>query len=150
MAGVIQSPLLFCLLLGLGLGACLHLFISLNRDIRAQRRKQNALHAAIGLLSVEFTEVKRALSEAESRTGVLVAPTPPRAGVNLTTRYQALRMHRRGETIQRISAALAVPEQEVELLIKVQQMSLDAPLPEDAPAPDRTPSASAAAAGQGG
>lgn len=149
MAGVIQSPLLFCLFLGLGLGACLHLFISLNRDIRSQRRKQNALDAAIGLLSLEFTEVKRALSEAESRTGVLVPPTPPRAGVNLTTRSQALRMFRRGETIQRIAAALEVPEQEVELLIKVQRLALDAPLLEDAPTPDQTPSASAAAGGPG-
>jgi hypothetical protein len=149
MAGVVQSSLFSYLLLGLGLGACLYLFISLNREIRAARRKQHALEAAIGLLSVEFTEVKRALEEAESRTGVLVAPTPPRAGVNLTIRSQALRMYRRGETIQRISAALAVPEQEVELLIKVQQMSLDAPLPEDAPA-DAQPSTAAAAAGQGG
>lgn len=145
MAGVLHSPLLTCLLLGLGLGACLHLFITLNRDIRAQRRKQNALEAAIGLLSVEFTEVKRALEEAESRTGVLVAPTPPRAGVNLTIRSQALRMYRRGETIQRIAAALAVPEQEVELLIKVQQMALDAPLPDDPPAEAETSSAAAAA-----
>jgi hypothetical protein len=148
MAGEVQSSLLSCLLLGLGLGACLYLFISLNRDIRAQRRKQNALEAAIGLLSVEFTDVKRAMEEAESRTGVLVAPTSPRAGVNLTIRSQALRMYRRGETIQRIAAALEVPEQEVELLIKVQQMSLDAPLPDDAPAEAQT--SSAAAAGQGG
>ncbi len=147
MAGVVQSSLFSYLLLGLGLGACLHLFVSLNREIRAERRKQHALEAAIGLLSVEFTEVKRALEEAESRTGVLVAPTPPRAGVNLTIRSQALRMYRRGETIQRISAALEVPEQEVELLIKVQQMSLDAPLPEDAPPEAQT---SSAAAGQGG
>jgi hypothetical protein len=149
MAGVVQSSLFSYLLLGLGLGACLHLFISHNREIRAARRKQHALEAAIGLLSVEFTEVKRALEEAESRAGVLVAPTPPRAGVNLTIRSQALRMYRRGETIQRISAALAVPEQEVELLIKVQRMALDAPLPEDAPADAQTSSA-AAAAGQGG
>jgi hypothetical protein len=125
MAGVVQSPLLSYLLLGLGLGACLHLFI--------------------GLLSVEFAEVKRAVEEAESRTGVLVAPTPPRAGVNLTTRSQALRMYRRGETIQRIAAALEVPEQEVELLIKVQRLALDAPLPEDEPAPAQTPPAAAAA-----
>jgi hypothetical protein len=88
------------------------------------------------------------MEEAESRTGVLVAPTSPRAGVNLTIRSQALRMYRRGETIQRIAAALEVPEQEVELLIKVQQMSLDAPLPDDAPAEAQT--SSAAAAGQGG
>ncbi|MGO9096559.1 MAG: hypothetical protein ACLQGV_15220 [Bryobacteraceae bacterium] len=145
MAGVVQSSLFSYLLLGLGLGACLYLFVTLNHEIRAERRKQHALEAAIGLLSVEFTEVKRALEEAESRTGVLVAPTPPRAGVNLTIRSQALRMYRRGETIQRISAALEVPEQEVELLIKVQQMSLDAPLPEDAPAEAQTSSAAAAA-----
>jgi DNA-binding NarL/FixJ family response regulator len=38
-------------------------------------------------------------------------------------------MFRRGATNQQIAAALGVPEKEVELLLKVQQMALDAPPP---------------------
>ena len=49
---------------------------------------------------------------------------PLRSGLNLTKRSQALRMHRRGESPAEIAAALDLPHQEVELLIKVQKIVL--------------------------
>jgi hypothetical protein len=52
-------------------------------------------------------------------------PTPagiPRAGFNLSKRSQALRMHRRGEAPAQIAAALELPRQEVELLLKVHRI----------------------------
>jgi DNA-binding NarL/FixJ family response regulator len=45
-------------------------------------------------------------------------------GLNLSKRSQALRMHRRGDTAEQIAAALDIPPQEVELLIKVQRIVL--------------------------
>ena len=45
-------------------------------------------------------------------------------GLNLSKRSQALRMHRRGEAPAQIAAALNIPSQEVELLIKVQRIVL--------------------------
>jgi hypothetical protein len=52
------------------------------------------------------------------------APASPRAGLNLCKRSQALRMHRKGEPPDRIAAALEVPLQEVDLLIKVHRIVL--------------------------
>ena len=51
-------------------------------------------------------------------------PPPPRAGLNLEKRSHALRMHRRGEGSAGIAAALDLPLQEVELLIKVHRIVL--------------------------
>jgi hypothetical protein len=53
-----------------------------------------------------------------------VVPASPRAGLNLCKRSQALRMHRKGDPPDRIAAALEVPLQEVDLLIKVHRIVL--------------------------
>ena len=55
-----------------------------------------------------------------------VAPPPglPKPGLNLNKRSQALRMHRRGEGAEQIAAALELPRQEVELLLKVHRIVL--------------------------
>jgi hypothetical protein len=129
MRWVLQNPIVFYALMALGLGSCLTLFVTLKREIRAGRRRQEAFDAAIGQLSAEIGELREKVLENEARAAVLVAPTPPRSGVNLSTRSQVLRMFRRGAANQQIAAALGVPEKEVELLLKVQRMVLDAPPP---------------------
>jgi hypothetical protein len=48
----------------------------------------------------------------------------PRAGLNVTKRSQALRLHRQGESAEQIAASLQLPRQEVELLLKVQRIVL--------------------------
>ena len=55
-----------------------------------------------------------------------VAPTPglPKPGLNLSKRSHALRMHRHGEGAEQIAAALDLPRQEVELLLKVHRIVL--------------------------
>lgn len=55
-----------------------------------------------------------------------VAPTPglPKPGLNLSKRSHALRMHRRGEAAEQIAAALELPRQEVDLLLKVHRIVL--------------------------
>ena len=55
-----------------------------------------------------------------------VAPPPglPKPGLNLSKRSQALRMHRRGEGAGQIAAALELPRQEVDLLLKVHRIVL--------------------------
>jgi hypothetical protein len=52
------------------------------------------------------------------------APAMPRPGLNLNKRSQALRLHRRGDTPEQIATALELPFQEVQLLLKVQQIVL--------------------------
>ena len=57
-----------------------------------------------------------------------VRPVPaPVAGqpLNLNKRGQVLRMRRRGEKPETIAAALSIPRNEVDLLLKVHQMSLE-------------------------
>ena len=53
-----------------------------------------------------------------------VAPPPglPKPGLNLSKRSHALRMHRHGEGAEQIAAALDLPRQEVELLLKVHRI----------------------------
>lgn len=53
-----------------------------------------------------------------------VAATPgiPRPGLNINKRSHALRMHRRGQGAEQIAAALELPRQEVDLLLKVHRI----------------------------
>lgn len=51
-----------------------------------------------------------------------VAAGDPRRGLNLSKRSHALRMHRRGESVEQIAATLGVTRQEIELLLKVHQI----------------------------
>ncbi len=106
----------------------LYLFVCLKKEIRRleQRwdtdnqgltRQIEAAHFAVG-------ELRVGLKEAEERTGVLVPPTPPCSGMNLSKRTQALRMSRRGERPEQIAAALGLPKKEVELLVKVHRIVL--------------------------
>jgi DNA-binding NarL/FixJ family response regulator len=61
---------------------------------------------------------------AQLREAAQTAPEPnPLSGMNLNKRTQAVRLLRRGEDVGHIAAALGVPRGEVELLVRVQQMS---------------------------
>ena len=55
-----------------------------------------------------------------------VAPPPGllKPGLNLSKRSHALRMHRHGEGAEQIAAALELPRQEVDLLLKVHRIIL--------------------------
>ena len=53
-------------------------------------------------------------------TTFVTANTKP--GLNLSKRSHALRLHRRGDPPQQIAAALEIPLQEVDLLIKVHRI----------------------------
>ena len=80
-------------------------------------------------LSAELESAKEKVNElagevCQMRGQTPQTPTFPRPGFNLTTRSQALRMYRRGDGPDRIAAALQVPLQEVELLLKVHQIVL--------------------------
>jgi hypothetical protein len=75
-----------------------------------------ALRESVESLAARLRELER--------QPVPAAPGAPRPGLNLNKRSQALRMHRQGEPSDRIAAALELPRQEVELLLKVQQIVL--------------------------
>ncbi len=114
-------------LVAAGLVLCVILFFLLKIEIHALSRRWQADHktleGSVRQLEQAVEELRIGLREAEERTGVLAPPTPPRSGLNLTTRAQALRMFRRGEQPERIAAALQVPENEIQLLIKVHRLT---------------------------
>ena len=92
-------------------------------DRRARARIEE-LCAAISTHQKALDAQDGRLSDLEHRSQPASAPAAPRAGLNLCKRSQALRMHRKGDPPEQIAAALEVPLQEVDLLIKVHRIVL--------------------------
>jgi len=131
-AEFLLQPLVFYALLAAGFGLCLYLFVTLKAEIRGllrralqERERVQALEIALGSARLAVQSLESHLGAVERQTGMLVAPTPARSGLNLSKRTQVLRMHRAGQDGAGIAAALALPRSEVELLIKVHRMVLE-------------------------
>jgi len=122
-------PLSYYLLLVAGLAGCVYLFLTFKEELRKREirwtRRNQGLEETIRAMQADVDGLRGRLREAEERAGMLVPPAPPRSGLNLSKRTQALRMFARGETPEHIAAALSLPEGEVELLLKVQRMLVE-------------------------
>ncbi len=107
-------------LLALGLAAALALFLSLKYEVRMQANIDRARMDAI------LERLREAESSAPVASAVPPAPEPIllRSGMNLSKRVQALRLLRRGEDVSHVAAALGVSRREVELLLRVQKLSV--------------------------
>jgi hypothetical protein len=128
----IMEPLIFFVLLVLGLSASLYLFVTLKIEIQrtARLRSQDRLHVqtlenALGDARVQVERLTRNLHDVEAQTGMLVAPAAPKSGMNLSKRTQVLRLHRAGQDAGGIAAALGLQRAEVDLLIKVHRLLLE-------------------------
>lgn len=122
-----DSPLFAYMLLAAGMLASLFLFFSLKYEIRAvERRDQRA-----------FEEIRDRLLAADRGQHLLppaVVAEPAvhgivpalRSAFNMNRRVQAMRLMRKGEDAAHIAAALGVPQKEVDLLVRVQQMAAGA------------------------
>lgn len=121
----VLHPAISYALLAAGMGLCLFLFVSLKRDLRAAESRCGKKLAA---LEAEWSEKERSLDERwkelAQAVGLLTPPPPTRSGLNLNKRSQALQMSRRGEKPRDIAAALSLPQNEVELIVKVQHIML--------------------------
>jgi hypothetical protein len=109
------AALAFALLLALQLSTArsnqrLRIKLEAAEQDAAQRLEKQ--QAAIEAIRVELEELKRP---------AFALPTGPGGGVNLTRRSQALRMHRNGESPEKIAASLGMSRSEVDLLLKVQR-----------------------------
>jgi hypothetical protein len=116
----IATPFAMYAALALSLIASLVLYfdvrIEMAKERKRERRKQDASAALLNNLLGDVESVRETVRTLE------VAPVvaqPAGQGINLNKRVQALRMHRRGETVATISAALQTPRNEIELLLKV-------------------------------
>lgn len=100
----------------------LGLFVQVKLEMRRQAKRwtgeRNALQAANMALRGALDDLRREPEPAPAAA----PPSPIRSSVNLTRRSQILRLHHRGEMPEQIAAALGVPLNEVDLLLKVNKM----------------------------
>jgi hypothetical protein len=117
----ILSPFTIYSVIAMALIGTLVLFITVKLEIRralcAVRDARLSVDVAVQELSVGVEQLRTEISSTTAAT----APTVGSA-LNLTKRTQALRMLRRGEPVESIASALRVPRNEIELLLKVQQL----------------------------
>ena len=113
----ILSPLALYTVVALALVGCASLFIVTKVELSQLRRAADQSRVD---LAKKIEEVESAMADIPA-----AAPAPMlmvRPSINLTKRAQALRMRRRGESLESITAALSVPRNEIELLLKVHEL----------------------------
>jgi hypothetical protein len=81
----------------------------------AQNNEVESLRESLEALAAQLHDLQK-------HPPVALSPALPRAGLNLNKRSHALRMFRRGDSPEQIAAALELPRQEVELLLKVHRI----------------------------
>ena len=120
----ILNPLTPYALIAAALAACLAVFVSTKREVYRLRRaadtSQQDLKRKIEEMQCTVANIGQQRQETPEALPVRTAAVRP--SLNLTRRTQALRMRRRGESVESIAAALSTPRNEIELLLKVYEM----------------------------
>jgi len=120
----LMQPLEIFAVLTLSATSLLYAFLlHLNMRAIARRGREDREH-----FERRLAEVLEAAQRLRTEREEVARPTPvPAVGqpLNLNKRGQVLRMRRRGENPETIAAALSIPQNEVDLLLKVHQMSLE-------------------------
>lgn len=118
------NPLVSYALIAVALAACIGIFISYKSELyrlrRAAAATQNDMKQQIEHMQSTVAQIGQQRQEA--REPAVVSRAALRPSLNLTRRTQALRMRRRGESVESIAAALATPRNEIELMLKVYEM----------------------------
>jgi len=120
------SPIAQYTFLALALVGCLVLFLSMKREVALMRRSftesRDSAVTSAATLAAELAALRQEteMADSASLTG---------QELNLTRRAQALRMRRRGESPATIAAALRLPRNEIDLLLKMQRLADDHGLP---------------------
>jgi hypothetical protein len=120
------NPVTVYALASAGLTLSLGLFVGVKREMAKARhtakqaqRLRDAEQLVVRSLETELVSLRESLNQLEA-----VPPGRPAGmGINLTKRAQALRMHRRGEQVPSIAAALETPVNEIALLLKVHALT---------------------------
>jgi len=108
-------------LTGTGLLYMFLLHLKMRAIIRRSREDREQLERRLSEVLEAAERLKTDREETPRPAPVPVAGQP----LNLNKRGQVLRMRRRGENPETIAAALSIPQNEVNLLLKVHQMSLE-------------------------
>lgn len=119
------SLLLPYILLVVIIGLCLALFLLLKTDVRRYAsqwtRERDELLETHQALKAQISALEQAMRTRDERVEAAVASSSPvRPSLNLQRRAQILRLAKRGDRADQISVALAMPQKEVELFLKLQ------------------------------
>jgi hypothetical protein len=119
----IFSPLTLYIVIALALLACMAVFVSMQSEVYRLRRTAEESRQAMARQLEQVESVVAGIGRQTAEPALAASPVPSvRASLNLTRRTQALRMRRRGESVESIAAALCTPRNEIELLFKVYEM----------------------------
>src|ERR1700691_2303807 len=97
---------------------CLLVFLALKRELHELRSRVTRLDFTLRLAP---TNTRR--KDADDCATTPGPRAPARRSVNLSKRSQVTRLSRRGEPVETIATTLGLPRREVELLLKVHQVS---------------------------
>lgn len=97
------------------------------QQLRSRTGKQEAaLQSETARLTAEISELKTKVQELEETGNSMLsnsAPAPAATnGVSSTLRSKVLKMHRMGQSPERIAGSLRLPKGEVDLLVKVHRI----------------------------
>jgi DNA-binding NarL/FixJ family response regulator len=105
---------------------CVFVSISFKRDIRrihqSYQVNRNATEVQLRALAGRLESLDQTVKELEKKTAAIPQLSPPKPGMTESRRVQVLRMYKRGERTEQIAAALGLPLNEVDLLVKVHQL----------------------------
>ena len=119
----LSNPLTWLAVLAVAMICALVLFVSLKCEIAGARRLARETAASADQLRASMTAELAAIRETPPVVQEVVVAAPVGDGLNLTRRAAALRMEKRGESVSTIAAALRVPQNEIELLLKLQKLA---------------------------
>jgi hypothetical protein len=117
-----------CIALMITVGICTYLFVTLKRDLHVIEsrtlRGREELRNKVAEVAQDLESLRRGLERIEQKSD----PTATLArAIGAGARVQALRVIRNGEGPEHVSAALGLPRNEVELLVKVQRLQAGQP-----------------------
>jgi type II secretory pathway component PulM len=103
-------------------------FVYAKSLVQAANRRtdelQHEMDRTVQATKAGLEELSADVQDMGRQPSVTAAPARLRGGLNLTTRSQVLRLHRRGESAEQIASILEIPKQEVDLLLKVHRIVL--------------------------
>jgi hypothetical protein len=115
-------PGLICGVLAVAGSCLLYVFVldvRIKTLTRRSRQQREHLESRVTQVAEAAERLKAQLAEMEKPQRLPAQP------LNLNKRGQILRMRRRGERPETIAGALSIPRNEVELLLKVHDLSLE-------------------------
>lgn len=126
MLNSVLNPFPIFVAVALGILGSLALFwtlkIELTRQSRRQLLRERMLEGNIRILETNLESMQREMQASSLRPPASDLSFPGNS-LNFTKRSQALRLLRRGQGVEHVAAVLNVPRQEVELLVKVYQLT---------------------------